>query len=570
MELGIFQYTSEEEERILGGIEGEAFFLKTPSTTELKRKYESDVKRLVNLQLHMMTLGQYYKENKIPRGLRSGIRPNLFQGNATYCARFVMISNKYAMDTILLNIDFLQIETKKLQANIGESECKIQTLLTAEEWSAFKEKVDKESVKLRNDLEEIKRRKWNRDLEDYETGHIYTWQKEGSKPIWKKKGGCNDNHMRNVNEKLTNNDIIPHRPGQWYGRTSKRKRRGGKRHHQYQKKNRKEQIAATKTSNLQEKGSELVINISSKVLTPTQISILSRGLSFSPCTHTEWFDLQVDMERFFRSIKLKEWFHDKNIVNRAGGSEFDSKNLGLRQSSDFVPPTNSAIINAFETAVKRNIEVIRDGASEKFKHPNISGEEYRALQELVHDDDIIIKPADKGGAVVIMDKGKYIAEINRQLRDEMVYQRLDGDPKFDIMGEINDCLKEALENQIIDQELKNYLTIEFPRTLGTFLDKILNPIAKKSKSYIQDTTDFLNKLEAIKLESEVILVSFDVISLYTSIEHDSGIKAIEKKLNLLGISVIGKTFLIRLLEIILRRSYFLFGDTFYSQKKKNA
>ncbi|CAJ0949094.1 unnamed protein product [Ranitomeya imitator] len=79
MELGIFQYTSEEEERILGGIEGEAFFLKTPSTTELKRKYESDVKRLVNLQLHMMTLGQYYKENKIPRGLRSGIRPNLFQ-----------------------------------------------------------------------------------------------------------------------------------------------------------------------------------------------------------------------------------------------------------------------------------------------------------------------------------------------------------------------------------------------------------------------------------------------------------------------------------------------------------
>ncbi|CAJ0956829.1 unnamed protein product [Ranitomeya imitator] len=79
MELGVFQYTSEEEERILGGIEGEAFFLRTPSTTELKRKYESDVKRLVNLQLHMMTLGQYYKEGKIPRGLRSGIRPNLFQ-----------------------------------------------------------------------------------------------------------------------------------------------------------------------------------------------------------------------------------------------------------------------------------------------------------------------------------------------------------------------------------------------------------------------------------------------------------------------------------------------------------
>ncbi|CAJ0955110.1 unnamed protein product [Ranitomeya imitator] len=94
----------------------------------------------------------------------------------------------------------------------------------------------------------------------------------------------------------------------------------------------------------------------------------------------------------------------------------------------------------------------------------MTGEEYRALQELVHDDDIIIKPADKGGAVVIMDKGKYIAEINRQIRDETVYQRLDGDPKFGIMGEINDCLREAFENQIIDEELKKYLTIECPRT----------------------------------------------------------------------------------------------------------
>ncbi|CAJ0967837.1 unnamed protein product [Ranitomeya imitator] len=188
MELGVFNYTSEEEERILGGIVGEAIFLKTPSTLELKRKYESDVKRLVNLQLHMMTLGQYYKEGKIPRGLRSNIRPNLFQGNAAYCSRFVMISNKYAMDTILLNIDFLQVEIKKLQSKIGEMECKIQTLLTVEEWNVFKDKVEKESVKLRNDLEEVKRRKWNRDLEDYESGQVYTWQKENSKPIWKKKG----------------------------------------------------------------------------------------------------------------------------------------------------------------------------------------------------------------------------------------------------------------------------------------------------------------------------------------------------------------------------------------------
>ncbi|CAJ0937119.1 unnamed protein product [Ranitomeya imitator] len=113
MEHGVFKYTPEDEERILGGLDGEAIFLKTPSIPELKRKYESDIKRMINLQLHMVTLGQYYKEGKIPRGLRSNIRPNLFQGDTMYCARFVMLSNKYAMDTILLNIEYLQEENQE-------------------------------------------------------------------------------------------------------------------------------------------------------------------------------------------------------------------------------------------------------------------------------------------------------------------------------------------------------------------------------------------------------------------------------------------------------------------------
>ncbi|CAJ0953819.1 unnamed protein product [Ranitomeya imitator] len=260
MEHGVFKYTSEDEERILGGLDGEAIFLKTPSTLELKRKYESDVKRMINLQLHMMTLGQYYKEGKIPRGLRSNIRPNLFQGNNAYCARFVMISNKYAMNTILLNIEFLQEEIKKLQQNIEGFECKIKSLITVEEWNIFKEKVDKESVILGNELEEIKRKKWNRDVEDYEAGHIYTWQRESNKPVWKKKGGDRRNEY-NDNYDTT---------GEYNRRTTKRKRRGGKRHHRKQKETREKQIAASETGSQQETGTDLVINISGKIYLHSQ------------------------------------------------------------------------------------------------------------------------------------------------------------------------------------------------------------------------------------------------------------------------------------------------------------
>jgi hypothetical protein len=44
--------------------------------------------------------------------------------------------------------------------------------------------------------------------------------------------------------------------------------------------------------------------------------------------------------------------------------------------------------------------------------------ERTALQNLRSNEDIIIKPADKGSAVVVMDKSAYIREAERQLSDD--------------------------------------------------------------------------------------------------------------------------------------------------------
>ena len=44
-------------------------------------------------------------------------------------------------------------------------------------------------------------------------------------------------------------------------------------------------------------------------------------------------------------------------------------------------------------------------------------EERSTLRDLQERDDIIIKPADKGSAVVVMDKTAYIQEAERQLSD---------------------------------------------------------------------------------------------------------------------------------------------------------
>ena len=59
---------------------------------------------------------------------------------------------------------------------------------------------------------------------------------------------------------------------------------------------------------------------------------------------------------------------------------------------------------------------------------NLPQEEKQALQDLRHRTDIIIKPADKGGAVVVWSRDLYNQEAHRELSDNRFYLHLDADP----------------------------------------------------------------------------------------------------------------------------------------------
>ena len=53
--------------------------------------------------------------------------------------------------------------------------------------------------------------------------------------------------------------------------------------------------------------------------------------------------------------------------------------------------------------------------------------------------------------------------------------------------------------------------------ISSFVDSLLQPIAKSQKSYLKDTTDFVNFIEKRNLPEDAFLVSLDVASLYTNI-----------------------------------------------------
>lgn len=55
---------------------------------------------------------------------------------------------------------------------------------------------------------------------------------------------------------------------------------------------------------------------------------------------------------------------------------------------------------------------------------NLTKDETQALYQLQHNKNIVIKPADKWSAVVIMDREAYITEATRQLNDIKYYRKL--------------------------------------------------------------------------------------------------------------------------------------------------
>ena len=62
--------------------------------------------------------------------------------------------------------------------------------------------------------------------------------------------------------------------------------------------------------------------------------------------------------------------------------------------------------------------------------------------------------------------------------------------------------------------------------ISSFIDHILQPIAKAQKSYLKDTTDFINFIQRTKVQQNTILVSMDVTSLYTNIPQEEGINTV--------------------------------------------
>ena len=99
---------------------------------------------------------------------------------------------------------------------------------------------------------------------------------------------------------------------------------------------------------------------------------------------------------------------------------------------------------------------------------NISKEEQEALENLRGYDDIVIKQADKGSAVVVMDREKYVDEAMRQLNDENVYIPFKKDPTAEVIKKINARINTLHDDGCISDSTLQYLLINSDARAGRF------------------------------------------------------------------------------------------------------
>lgn len=307
---------------------------------------------------------------------------------------------------------------------------------------------------------------------------------------------------------------------------------------------------------------------------------------------------RFDLQQYHRRLKLAAYFHN----------DTQKEPPPFTPKSDWTPPTDklpAELLNLFETDLKLFKNHFRPPREE----PNLTPGEIDALRELQSNKQIILKPADKGSAIVIMDREQYLWEGYKQLNDPKYYRKLKEPIYLDTVPMVKEITQSLYTKKYINAKQKSYLLGNLePRSrrfymlpkihkdrakwsrpyeippgrpivsdcgsetyyTAEFLDYYLNPLSMGHPSYIKDTYDFVHKVKGLKIPPKAILFTMDIDSLYTNIDIREGIQAIKNILKKHPDASRPDEELIRLLDINLNRNDFEFNGEFFLQIKGTA
>ena len=338
-----------------------------------------------------------------------------------------------------------------------------------------------------------------------------------------------------------------------------------------------------------------MINLSQTKLNQSELKLLDKGLNYIPTPKSiTKIPILEAANQFGRRLKLAHHFHR---------SKYRPKTTKFVEKSTFTPSNKNMPKEVLDTIDKISTDI----SNLKVPHHknNLTNEEIQSLKNLRLNKNIVIKPADKGSATVIMDKENYINEGYRQLNDNRYYKKI-SDPIYpDTAAKVDDILYDLKEKKVIEN--KEYLYLKSPINprprqfymlpkihkdlskwpssnmppgrpiisdcssesyrVSEYIDHFLQPLASIHDSYIKDSYDFINKLKKVKANEHSLIVTMDVDSMYTNIDHESGMATIKQAFKDNPDPNRPDQHILDLLELSLRNNDFVFnGETFLQIK----
>ena len=215
----------------------------------------------------------------------------------------------------------------------------------------------------------------------------------------------------------------------------------------------------------------------------------------------------------------------------------------------------------------------------------------------------MVLTADKGVALVVIDRTEYIQKAKDLLQDTSTYRTIKGDPTSKLKNRLISILKKIKAETGMQDNIykKMYPTGASPpkfyglpkihkkniplrpivSSIGSVsygvakeLSKIIKPLMGCSIHHVHNSTQFAEEIKKTKIQQGECITSYDVTALFTSIPVPSTLDIIrstlEQDAELSNRTSMSADNIIELLSFCLNNTYFVFQEEFYEQTRGAA
>ena len=215
----------------------------------------------------------------------------------------------------------------------------------------------------------------------------------------------------------------------------------------------------------------------------------------------------------------------------------------------------------------------------------------------------VILTADKGVALVILERKDYIEKAKQLLEDTNTYITIQTDPTTKLKNKLITKLKKIKLDTGLDDSTyrrmyptgavipkfyglpkvhkENTPLRPIVSSIGSVsygvakeVARIIKPLVGATEYHVNNSMEFTEEIKKMKLEEGECLTSYDVSALFTSIPISSALDIINNKLqddtDFHNRTKMSTNNIIELLDFCLRNTYFIFQGVFYQQIKGAA